>query len=522
MASVQRRQVDESYKRLEDIYRREYTSLQKKSVKEITGAYHRAYEYMAQRLISSRYARNPALIPVLMRELNDVITETQPSIEEQFIREIETMVRHGSGTVVQPLLSNGVTGAEALAQELETLPATIARQAIVYNYTDNEKRRPLSQAIWDPKKRVGILSTVNNGIRAEKSPFEIADELMAYVENGAGFYEAFRLAYTEMVYAHRRADAVAIAQWNYSDVSDFTIVVEQYLSSTHREYDICDVLAGTYKIDEAPTIPRHPQCNCGERKRVLEEMEGKLDTIQQRTKLYRQIIQGDSKIPIIQEFKKGGRIVIDKYFSNKAINSRLKPINYRKEVGNTVYLDKYKIDISDAQRDFINKTNLTYYVNNTNQQFYGRYSIGSHDILINLTGEPNTLSRIKNTFYHELGHGVDYKWNRTREGYKVISDSEPWKILTETGNTFNFEGIDYTRSNEVVNIVFNRIGKDLKMDRAEFWRFSKKHPLSVSGLLKYYYNQREIFAEAYRQYHLNGAEMQKYAPGIYQFLEETL
>ena len=61
-------------------------------------------------------------------------------------------------------------------------------------------------------------------------------------------------------------------KWNEDPDSMFQLGVEQFLSPVHKIYDICDVLAGTYSLDEQiPAIGRHPHCNCGQKIVVIEK-----------------------------------------------------------------------------------------------------------------------------------------------------------------------------------------------------------------------------------------------------------
>src|SRR5690606_33122296 len=58
----------------------------------------------------------------------------------------------------------------------------------------------------------------------------------------------------------------AVRAWNSDPESEFKLLIEQYLSPMHRVYCICDILAGVYDPSKPiPKIPRHPNCNCGQR-----------------------------------------------------------------------------------------------------------------------------------------------------------------------------------------------------------------------------------------------------------------
>lgn len=122
--------------------------------------------------------------------------------------------------------------------------------------------RKLSDRIWNAAgdMRRKLDDYLTNAINSKQPVEQIAAGLDQYLVNGAGSYEAMRLARTEVAFAHSRADS-ASAQGN-----PFVETYSFFTAPVHKCCDVCDdVEAGSPypKNDMKHLPPQHPECICG-------------------------------------------------------------------------------------------------------------------------------------------------------------------------------------------------------------------------------------------------------------------
>lgn len=269
------------YNKLEDQFRNEFIILKNESIKSIVASYSDAIDFVNSIIVSSKNART-GNTQALLEEINKALNETYPGLERTFRNELTTLNTHSIQSVVTPLRLEGIVLTKDLMNTLTTMPKLIsdakfmseipAPIAEIVGVQDQVQLTgiPLSERIWSTDKRADILTQVRTGIVSKQTPFQIAENLKANSLQGNLFNNAYRLAYSETTYSYSYSKVAGARKWNDDPDSKFEIAIEQYLSPTHREYDICDYLAGTYKLKERiPCIGRHPNCNCGQRQIIV-------------------------------------------------------------------------------------------------------------------------------------------------------------------------------------------------------------------------------------------------------------
>lgn len=252
------------YNQYEEAFRREYLQIKSKGIKSIVGTMAGATRYVSEQLISSRgiAQKNPNLIIV---DLNNAINDTTPTILDKFGTEVRSLAQTATNNIVNPLILTGNTQlidtkfTNALNSVIDKTQQKIIEMPSTYDGSF------LSDRIWGNANKLEIYNIVIKGIEEGKTAYEIANEIQKYSIDGKGFYNAFRLAYTELTRAYAYSKVQGVREWNSNPLADFKILVEIYLSSTHYKYDICDEIAGIYNPDDfIPDVP-HPHCNCGRR-----------------------------------------------------------------------------------------------------------------------------------------------------------------------------------------------------------------------------------------------------------------
>lgn len=240
-------------------YRKQYIGEKMRALRSLMNTYASSTKYIGSRLVGSRYEFTPRYTNLIIADAFKSIKETQGYISKSYTTEIERINSLGIQNIETNLRVAGATLSDDLLTSMAGDPLKLALNQ-VYSADIG-----LSKKIWAEEDRIAIARIIQRGIQDQKSPFEVAEMLTNYMLEGKGFYNAYRLAFTEITWAFNNAKIKTIQDWNNNPISDFEIGVKQYLSPYHNIYDICDVLGGTYTADTAPKIPRHPNCECGQK-----------------------------------------------------------------------------------------------------------------------------------------------------------------------------------------------------------------------------------------------------------------
>jgi len=119
----------------------------------------------------------------------------------------------------------------------------------------------LSDRIWGISDKEAITKEVYNAIEQGLDKYSLGKNIEKVIGEGVPRSSIKRVAKTELSYAysHAKADTI-IAEQDILPNAEAYIKVS--LSPAHRIYDICDYMQGTYRADEAPLPPYHPNCLC--------------------------------------------------------------------------------------------------------------------------------------------------------------------------------------------------------------------------------------------------------------------
>lgn len=269
------------YNRLEEQFRNEFIILKNESIKSVVASYSDAIDFVNSIIVSSKNART-GNTQALLEEINKALNETYPGLERTFRNELNVLNTHSIQSIVTPLRLEGVVLTTELMNTLTTMPKLISDAKFmseipapivdIIGVQDQVQLTgiPLSERIWSIDKRTEVLTQVRDGIASKQTPFQIAENLKTNSLTGNLFNNAYRLAYSETTYSYSYAKVAGARKWNDDPDAKFEIAIEQYLSPTHSTYDICDELAGTYRLKERiPSIGRHPGCNCGQRQIIV-------------------------------------------------------------------------------------------------------------------------------------------------------------------------------------------------------------------------------------------------------------
>jgi len=125
-----------------------------------------------------------------------------------------------------------------------------------------------TEGLWNVDDRRFIYSTITDGIRAGENSFQIAERLSSGIINNRPRWMIDRLVNTELVGAYYNAKD-EIARQVMQDYPEISFVIDIELNPMHPRPDICDVLVGTYTIENAPSCPLHPNCICLRKERMI-------------------------------------------------------------------------------------------------------------------------------------------------------------------------------------------------------------------------------------------------------------
>ena len=186
-----------------------------------------------------------------------------------------------------------------------------------------------------------------------------------------------------------------------------------------------------------------------------------------------------------------------------------------------------KPKLNNFERKFADKTGLSVERYGNGSDTIGKYRPSAHRIVMN-----NKKNAGKQTFYHELGHSIDYRKNgvstkevkvgrikQKRNSYNQLSKTKVFRGLPkqELSNTIiqrvkNSSSINFTDDETVKKYI---AGKSVKINGKTYAGINKKYK-------EYIFNFDEIFADAYGQYRYDNANFVKYAPSISKYFDKLI
>ena len=194
-------------------------------------------------------------IGILLSNLNARIdTDLSPELYRIVTGAIEDLTAMGVTHSIAK--STGLLGSEAFNfMDINT------RLATDYISRVGEDGLRLSDRIWSIDQKKAITEEVFNSVRRGESKFQLAQNLEKVVGSGIPRSSLDRIAKSELTYAysHAKVDTVLAEKDLFPNAEAY---VKISLSPTHRIYDICDAMAGTYKAEFAPIPGFHPNCQC--------------------------------------------------------------------------------------------------------------------------------------------------------------------------------------------------------------------------------------------------------------------
>lgn len=194
-------------------------------------------------------------IGVLLSNLNNRIdTDLSPELYNIVTRAVEDLTSLG--------VTHSVTkGVSILGNSAFDFMDINTRLATDYISRVGEDGLRLSERIWSSEQKKAITEEVFNSVRKGESKFQLAQNLERVVGSGVPRSSLDRIAKSELTYAysHAKVDTVLAEKELFPNAEAY---VKISLSPTHRIYDICDAMAGTYKAENAPIPGFHPNCQC--------------------------------------------------------------------------------------------------------------------------------------------------------------------------------------------------------------------------------------------------------------------
>lgn len=244
-----------------------YVLARRNGADQIFKSYQDASKMIASQVLASPYTSNRALTIQLLSELNDTIDRTIPYIESEFRNQVNNVVVLGGNDSTGWLsLASGSTPINLIDDVMRVQADTISSMFSTGSPIDN---KVISEKIWDISKKTDLLKVVREGQLSNKNASEIANDITRYMNTGSGYSDAYRLAYTELTWGYETTRLDSARTFNDENLG-FEIAIEQRLSPNHKIYDICDELQGVYRVDQKlPAIPRHPNCACVQRQKIL-------------------------------------------------------------------------------------------------------------------------------------------------------------------------------------------------------------------------------------------------------------
>lgn len=548
------------YNRIQQEIRDQFILQKDKSIQDIINNYYGSMRYIIERFLASRFSVVPELTDDLMRDILAAISETQGTMEGAFSRNLGLMYDNGIALVLTPALFFDRNTAPFQSVIAPKKNKTISGLL----YEEGVSNLSISENIWNIDAKTDIFKIIRDGMTAGQTSFQIAEQLEQYSISGDGFYNAYRLAYTELTHANALSQIEAIRDWNKE--GDFKILIEQYLSPMHRQYCICDILAGFYDPDKpVPKIPRHPNCNCGQRQFIAtDELEKQVSSISEKL---REAEYGRDN-QILQEVGANG--VIAK--SNDPWNARLEYITQKlkgseqqralQALANTVDVNDpegktvskllktiygverqssfalpstssdvvktptaitvkgNKLDLNQKEIDFINSSGLkilTKPVSDLEMNSDGAYDVSSNSLFVDVA---KFGTETQKTFIHELAHAVDTQLGSIG---KKLGDKQFLSLTDEFSNLIvDNSGLTRDARYIVLKRALGLTGDDgLKIQQyivagTPYMEIPANLRVLASNFRSYFESPQELFAEGYMMFRTDPS-FKDYAPALYNY-----
>lgn len=167
----------------------------------------------------------------------------------------------------------------------------------------------------------------------------------------------------------------------------------------------------------------------------------------------------------------------------------------------------YPYEVTNAEKKFIKDTGLKIQPGTIRNRTQGYYTPAVHTLTI---GNPD-----KDTFFHELGHAVDFKFINNN---KRLSNSAALEALNQDKKIIAMNRLRDAKKNmseaELAKYVSGQRAKFVTASGAEVYTtISTKYQ-------RYMFSHTELFAEAYKQYRFNPTGFAKQAPAIAKVIKE--
>jgi uncharacterized membrane-anchored protein YjiN (DUF445 family) len=155
---------------------------------------------------------------------------------------------------------------EQLAAEVVARPDIdeVVKKMVEFEYEEVLARlgeKDLLSRVYDDKVKGKIYGLVTDSVQKGESPFQLAQKIQRFVKDDIPRSNINTIANTELVraYNHGKRD---VNRRIHEDFPEMAPYVDVSLSPFHPRPDICDLLVGTYELEEAPIPPHHPNCIC--------------------------------------------------------------------------------------------------------------------------------------------------------------------------------------------------------------------------------------------------------------------
>jgi len=204
---------------------------------------------------------------------------------------------------------------------------------------------------------------------------------------------------------------------------------------------------------------------------------------------------------------------------------------------NSVKIGKYEIKTTKQEADFIKSRNIEVVdtrLKELNTAQYWQKSInGENKLKFDTWQIPE--KEIQKTFFHELGHAIDYRAN-TKVVQKPSGSIETFTRLTKTPEVKRAirNDRDYVVTQRANETEMFAIGYDFTPEQKKVLvrgetvpvknKFTGKiEPMGLNKrFLAYYRSEVEVFADGYAQYRTNKEEFEKNAPHLANIFKELL
>lgn len=283
--------IVQQLKSLEQQTRNDYIILKDKILKEITTDYAVSYSHIADILRNSPNALSTKTIEELIKEIYDEIQNQQDPMYDSFSKGINEITSFSSRKTFENLFEIGFLVNSSL-NEYNKIAKTIGTQ--IMDEPFYQDKLSLSDRIWSPQKQMKIIDFIESKIKDNIDSRDIANQLEDQSLTGKFFDINHSLVFGETTRAYNQTKVEATREVNnefkttsftqnfykkiVSENTNFdknsVAVILQNVSDRHHVLDICDELAGYYRVDsDVPAIPRHERCECKQNIVILDNLD---------------------------------------------------------------------------------------------------------------------------------------------------------------------------------------------------------------------------------------------------------